>query len=165
MLDSQSNDVLLYILSFVIPETLCSSCIIVNSKWYNLINSTPSLWTTWDSFYPFLLPHPPITIGNVKDKVVLEVMNNTRWKACKYKNRHYFEAYRGTLLLNMSLCDNLLATATNDHLVKIWDISCTEEQQPDAGSEYVCYLSQFIFQFLFVTCVVKLSGKYIQTRQ
>lgn len=130
MLDHQADDVLLHIFSFVPPETLCA-CLIVNSKWYNLINLTPSLWTTWDRFYPFLLPHPPVATCNAKQRLLEEVMKNKRWKECNFKNRHYFEAYKGTLLLNMSLCGNLLATSTNDHLVKIWDITNVDKQRND----------------------------------
>jgi len=117
----------LHIFSFVFPEILSSSCLLVNSRWYNLINSTSYLWTTWDRCYPFLLFHPPITTSNVKDKLMIEVMKNKRWRECRFRNRHYFEAYRGTMLLNMSLCGHLLATSTNDHLVKIWDVSCSED--------------------------------------
>jgi hypothetical protein len=44
----------------------------------------------------------------------------------------------GTMLLNMSLCGNLLATSTNDHLVKIWDVSCSEDSSSSNDeSEYV----------------------------
>jgi hypothetical protein len=130
MLDSQSTEILLHIFSYISPETLCYSCVQVNSNWYNLITFTPSLLTSWDRFYPFLFPHPPITVGlnDVKSTVMLEVMKNTRWRECRFKNRHYFEAYRGilssiylsSLLLNirnlLPMCGTCLPPMPSLHL-------------------------------------------------
>ena len=66
---------------------------------------------------------------------MMAVIKNNKWKVGKYSSRHYFEAHRGTLLINMSLYGDLLATSTNDHLVKIWNISYVLNDNPTYEDE------------------------------
>lgn len=144
MLSLQSDDVLLHIFTFVPPLTLCSSCNLVNFRWYKLIVSSAPLWISWDKYYPFLLPHIPTPQRNIKNDLLAEVMVDKKWRNGEFKEKFYSEAHKGTMLMSMSLWQDRFATSSNDHLIKLWEL-------PSFGVKVNSYVYIYCTE-LFILC-------------
>lgn len=147
MINSLSDDVLLHIFTFVHPLFLYLKCSLVNKRWCKLINLSTSLWLSWDKYYPFLLPHIPTTYGNIRRTLLHEIVADEKWRKGRISNKNYFEAHRGTMLLNMSLFEDKLATSANDHLVKLWHVPTLSYSNS--------YVNFILFTQLYILIILK----------
>ncbi len=124
------DNLLEFIFSLAPPDSLCS-CILVQTRWYSIINNSPILWKVINEGYPWLVrpssfiwPLNP-SVPYLKKCFNARFLNESKWRKGMYTFQIASNMEVGTLL-SMSAYNQVIATSYMELGIKIWQVQGKE---------------------------------------